>query len=116
MPRLVRASLRRSPFGSTFEATAEMPKATDPTRLRALIHHPMRRGRKAHGPWHTSAHASQLATRKQIEPRASGRHTAWSTAVGPASPTERAWPVLTLKYTVPTSCTAVAHQSMRSGS
>ena len=50
-----------------------MPKATEPARFSAVIHHEIREGRQANGPSHSSAQANQLATRKQMEPSASGR-------------------------------------------
>ena len=56
-------------------ATAETPKATDPTRLASAIHQAHDRGRQATQAWQTSIQARALATRKQAEPMASGRHT-----------------------------------------
>src|SRR4029079_10353663 len=91
-----------------------MPKATDPIRLTKVIHHDHSRERQATQAWQTSNHASALATRKQIEPRASGRHT-WWLAASDVRFSRRAVPQLTLKKRVPTSCTAVAHQSIRRG-
>ena len=52
---------------------ADTPKAMEPTRFSAVICQEMRDGRQAKGPWHSSAQASQLETRKQMEPSASGR-------------------------------------------
>ena len=86
----------------------------DPSRLTSVIHQDHDRGRHATQPWQTSNQASALATRKQIEPIASGRHT-YRSAVCAARSTCMATPVLTLKYRVPTSCTALAHQSIRRG-
>jgi hypothetical protein len=45
---------------------------------------------------------------------ASGRHTCWWAACADRS-CAMATPVLTLKYSVPTNWTAVAHQSIRPG-
>ena len=54
---------------------AENPNATDPARLSPVIHQPSDFGCQAAQPWHTSNHASALETRKQTEPRTSGRQT-----------------------------------------
>ena len=108
--------LRGSPVVETiFDATADTPNAIDPARLSAAMRHEMLRTRHDHQPWLTSNHASPLATRKQIEPTMSGTHTrrcAW-VAFRLAS---SAASVVTLKNTVPTSCTALADQSIRDGS
>src|SRR5664280_783407 len=93
-----------------YEAAAETPKATDPTRLSRVIHHDRLWGDHADHPWHTSNQASPLAVRKHPEPRASGRHTWWLAARW----LRWAWtatPVLTLKKRVPTSWMPLAHQS-----
>jgi len=54
---------------------AENPNATDPARFTPVIHQASERGRHAVQPWHASNHASALATRKQTEPKTSGRQT-----------------------------------------
>ena len=64
---------------------AETPNATEPARFNKVIHHEVDDGRQANGPWHSSAHDNQLETRKQTDPRASGRHTGWWSA-GRAEP------------------------------
>src|SRR5262245_8430528 len=91
-----------------------MPKAIDPSRLVSAIHQDHDRGRQAAQPWQASYQARRLETRKQTEPTASGRQMCWF-----ASSADRlatiANPVLTLKYSVPASWTAVAHQSSRRG-
>ena len=55
-----------------------------------MIHQEMCDGRQAKGPWHSSAQASQLATRKHTEPSASGRQTGWWFADAPEPDDERA--------------------------
>jgi hypothetical protein len=54
-----------------YPATAEMPKAMDPTRLASVIHQPYDLGRHAAQPWQASYQASALEIRKQAEPIAS---------------------------------------------
>jgi hypothetical protein len=54
---------------------AENPNATDPARFSRVIHQASDLGRHAAQPWHASNHASALATRKQAEPKTSGRQT-----------------------------------------
>ena len=79
------------------------------------MRHEMLRRSHDHTPWLTSNHARPLATRKQTDPTMSGTHTrrwAW-VASRLASMAAR---VVTLKKTVPTSCTPLAVQSMRPGS
>ena len=68
----------------------------DPSRLTSVIHQDHDRGRHATQPWQTSNQASALATRKQIEPMASGRHT-YRSALCTVRLTCMATPVLTLK-------------------
>ncbi len=93
--------------GTTHDATAAIPKKTDPSMFRPAICNWVPRRP------HTAASASPLARRKQMEPRASGAHTRTSSwAVESAS--FMAVKVVTLKNTVPTSCTLAAHQSRRS--
>ena len=76
VPRFDRSALCTWPVaGLMSPATADTPKATDPIRLAKVIHHDHDRGRQPAQPWQTSNQASALATRKQIEPTASGRHT-----------------------------------------
>ena len=112
---LARAALCTSPVtGLMYPATAETPKATDPIRLSSVIHHAHDLRRQASQPWQTSYQARALDTRKQTEPIASGRHSCWC-AVCAETLDATATPVLTLKYKVPASCTAVAHQSIRRG-
>src|ERR1700684_2385110 len=91
---------------------ADTPKATEPSRLSMVIHHEMAAGRHAKGPWHSSTHASQLETRKQMEPSASGRQIGWWAGDAP-SPTRSALKVVRLNHTVPISWMPAAHQSMR---
>ena len=52
-------------------------KATEPTKLSNVIRQDRSRGRQAKDPWHSSAQASRLDTRKHTEPDASGRQTGW---------------------------------------
>src|SRR5690349_20004286 len=108
--------LRGSPVVVTiFDATADTPNATDPARFSAAMRHEMLRVRHDHHPWLTSNQARPLATRKQMDPTMSGTHTRrWAcVAIRLVS---IAASVVTLKNTVPTSCTALADQSMRPGS
>jgi len=67
---------------------AENPNATEPARFTPVIHQPSDFGRHAAQPWHASNHASALATRKQTEPRMSGRQT-WARRWGAASTASR---------------------------
>src|SRR5215212_5916836 len=85
-----------------------MPKKTEPARLIAAIDRsrPWRRPR-------TAAQASQLAARKQIEPKRSGRQirrSSWLLEI--ALPSAR--PVLRLKNSVPANWMIPAHQFSRS--
>ena len=115
VPRLDSSSFHSWPVPGTMKAaTAETPNATEPPRLTAVIHQSVRRGRQANHPWQTSHQANPLATRKQTEPRKSGRHTSWL-AAWLLRTWRQALPVLQLKKRVPRSWTAVAHQSMRCG-
>src|SRR5689334_25433635 len=84
----------------------------DPARLISVIHHAHDAGRQASQPWQISYQDRTLETRKQTEPIASGRHTCWWAACADRV-AAIATPQLTLKYKVPASCTAVAHQSIR---
>jgi hypothetical protein len=112
---LARAALCTCPVsGLTWAATADTPKATDPARLASVIHHDHSFVRQAAQPWQTSYQARKLETRKQTEPTAWGRYTCWWVAWADRLAAV-AVPVLTLKNTVPTSCTPVAHQSIRPG-
>ena len=79
-----------------------------------MIHQASDLGRQAVQPWHTSNQARALATRKQAEPRTSGRQT-WCRACVEPTAAQMATNVLTLNSMVPTDCTAVAIQSIRSG-
>src|SRR4029077_12002349 len=54
---------------------AEKPNAPAPARFTPVIHQASDLGRQAAQPWHTSNQASALATRKQTEPKTSGRQT-----------------------------------------
>ena len=71
------STLRGSPLPeTTLAANAETPNATEPKMFSIAIQpESVNTGRNSR-PWLTSAQASALATRKQIEPTASGRHTA----------------------------------------
>src|ERR1700722_8809578 len=91
---------------------AETPKAPDPARFKKVIHHGICDGRQAKEPWHSSAQASQLATRKQTEPSASGRQIWWCVPDAP-SPTTKAAKVVRLNHSVPASWMRLAHQSIR---
>ncbi len=105
--------LRGSPVVVTiFDATADTPNAIEPARLSAAMRHEMLRSRHDHQPWLTSNQASPLATRKQIDPTMSGTHTRRCACVASRLASSAA-SVVTLKNTVPTSCTALADQSMR---
>src|SRR4051812_8385093 len=69
VPALAIRALTGSPLaGSTSEATAAMPNATEPSRFTAAIRHPGDR-------YPTATHATIDATRKQIDPAASGAQT-----------------------------------------
>ncbi len=108
--------LRGSPVvDTTFDATADTPNAIEPARLSAAMRHEMLPTRHDHQPWLTSNQARPLATRKQIEPTMSGTHTRRCACVASRLASSAA-SVVTLKNTVPTSCTALADQSMRAGS
>ena len=73
VPRLTSSTFRGSPLsGITYEATADTPNATEPIRFKNAIQPDSPRTRR-NSPCATSAHASPLATRKQTDPRASGR-------------------------------------------
>src|ERR1700722_6893609 len=91
---------------------AEAPKAMEPNRFTRTIHQDRLDVCHAPHPWQTSNQASALATRKQIDPRRSGRQTWWVADPVPRS-IRMALPVLTLNKTVPTSWTTAAHQSIR---
>ena len=54
---------------------ADAPKATEPARFTPATHHADPRGGQHQRPSHTSHQASQLAMRKQMEPRTSGVQT-----------------------------------------
>src|ERR1700761_2120215 len=93
---------------------AENPNATDPARFTPVIHQASDLGRQAAQPWQTSNQASALATRKQTEPKTSGRQT-WCRACAVPTAAKMAAKVLMLNSRVPTSCTAVACQSIWPG-
>jgi len=76
-----------------------------------VIHQASDLGRQAAQPWHASNQASALATRKQTEPRASGRQT-WCRACAEPVAAQMATKVLTLNSIVPIDCTPVASQSI----
>src|SRR4051812_24397364 len=85
-----------------------MPKKTEPPRLMAAID----RSRPCRSP-RTATQASQLAARKQIEPKASGRQirrSSWLSEIALLS----ARPVLRLKNSVPANWMIPAHQFLRS--
>jgi hypothetical protein len=79
-----------------------------------VIHQASDPGRQAAQPWHTSNQARTLATRKQTEPRTSGRQT-WCRACAVPTAAKMAAKVLMLNSRVPASCTAVACQSIWPG-
>jgi hypothetical protein len=79
-----------------------------------VIHQASDLGRQAVQPWHTSNQARRLATRKQTEPKTSGRQT-WCRACAVPTVAKMAANVLTLNSRVPTSCTAVACQPIWPG-
>src|SRR5262245_59569642 len=99
-----------SVFGTTKDATAETPNAIDPAMLSAAITHGRSCGRQDHHVWVTANNAIALATRKQIDPKASGDHTSLFSWVA-----ERwramASKVEMLKNSVPASWIAPADQS-----
>jgi len=95
-------------------ATAETWKAMHPTRLSPAAHQATSRRSTRHQPWHTSNQARRLETRKNTEPTMSGAHTSRYCCWVVRSEASAA-NVVTLNASVPTSCTAVAHQSMRWG-
>ncbi len=108
--------LRGSPVvGTIFDATADTPNATDPARFSAAMRHDTLRAFQDHQPWLTSNQASPLATRKHTEPAASGTYTRRCACVA-LRVVSMAARVVTLKKTVPTSCTRLALQSIRPGS
>ena len=116
MPPLAIRALIGSPLdGSTSDAIAAAPNAIEPSRLSATIRHDSERRFRHTQRWQTSAYASSLETRKQIDPTASGAHTRrlLSLVLRPCFIPVN---VVTLKNTVPTSCTAAASQSIRAGS
>ena len=100
---------------TTYAPIAERPKKIEPARLRAAITQPRSSGRHESQPCPASAKASQLATRKQIEPSASGRQES-RFAEESSRLSSIARKVLMLKKTVPTSWIEVASQSIRPGS
>jgi len=79
-----------------------------------VIHQASELGRQAVQPWHTSNQARRLAIRKQTDPKTSGRQT-WCRACAVPTAAKMAANVLTLNSRVPTSCTAVACQSIWPG-
>ena len=79
-----------------------------------MIHQASDPGRQAAQPWHASNQASALATRKQTDPKTSGRQT-WCRACAVPTAAKMAAKVLMLNSRVPTSCMAVACQSIWRG-
>src|SRR5271157_3632395 len=76
VPKFTSTMFRGRPVvGTTNDATAETPKAAEPTKFRAVIHQGTLRNRQQAKERHTSNHASPLATRKHAEPSASGAQT-----------------------------------------
>ena len=67
-----------------------------------MIHQASELGRQAAQPWHTSNQARTLATRKQTDPKTSGRQT-WCRACAVPTAAKMAAQVLTLNSRVPTS-------------
>ena len=90
VPRFMSVALRGwSELGTTCDATAEAPNAIDPTRFSAVIRQDRLRGRQDHRDRPTSNQASQLLTRKQIDPKASGDQTSRSAWVADRCSRER---------------------------
>ena len=87
----------------------------DPSRFSAVIHQASDLGFQAAQPWHASNQASALATRKQTDPKTSGRQTCCRACAVPTT-AKMAANVLMLNSRVPMSCTAVACQSIWLGS
>ena len=115
VPRLEISAFQTSPLaGTTYAATAETPKATEPSMFAAPIHQSRDFGCPSVMALLASIHASPLATRNAAEPSASGRHTRWSASA--ASRFMRtALPVLQLNHRVPANCTAQASQPTSRG-
>ena len=67
-----------------------------------MIHQPSDFGRHAAQPWHASNQASALATRKQTDPKTSGRQT-WCRACAVPTAAKMAAKVLMLNSRVPMS-------------
>src|SRR5438105_13715107 len=89
-----------------------MPKKTHPSRLIAGCHHPCPPRAGSH-PWRDEArYAIAPETRKQIEPRQSGRHTSllYSELVTAVC---MAWKVVRLKKSVPADWITAAHHAVR---
>ena len=86
----------------------------DPSRFSAVIHQASDLGFQAAQPWHASNQASALATRKQAEPRMSGRQT-WCCACAEPTSAQMATKVLMLNSRVPTDWMPVASQSIWCG-
>jgi hypothetical protein len=75
-PRLVSSALQTSPVaGTILDATAETPNATEPAMLATPIFHTRCLGRPTPTLRGSFTSANPLATKKAIEPNASGRHT-----------------------------------------
>ena len=110
------ARSRMSPvWGTKWDATPAIAKATEPARLSAATHHSACRRGRQNMPPHISPQASPLAIRKQAQPNTSGAQISrFSCAV--ERPSCSASNVLTLKNSVPTNWTTAAHQSIRRGS
>src|SRR5262245_22324776 len=87
----------------------------DPAMLRAAMSQGRSWGRHDHQAPATANHATPLATRKQIEPKASGDHTSLFSCVADKC-RAMASKVEMLKNSVPASWTAPASQSRLPGS
>ena len=74
----------------------------DPSRFSAVIHQASDLGFQAAQPWHASNQASALATRKQTDPKTSGRQTCCRACAVPTT-AKMAANVLMLNSRVPMS-------------
>ena len=113
VPRLIENRLAGSPVvGTMFDATADTPNAIEPTRLSAAMRHEMLCGihDTSRGPPRRTRARWQRGSRSTRSCRASRRGVRLRRVQGRV---RCATSVVTLKNTVPTSCTALAHQSMR---
>lgn len=78
VPRFTFSALRMSPEeGTTKEATAATAKASEPAMPAHAAHHVRASGSHRRSRCVVASTPSALATRKQTDPSASGRHTWW---------------------------------------